>query len=116
MRLRMRGKGSSWRHRQAVLLALAKAGAAAALSLVLLLPAGAQFWGPFDNRQPRQQQRQQEFNPFGGGWFGNPREAKPRREQQREAPPDYSRAPSTQRKAENRPATPIVVLGDGMAD
>jgi hypothetical protein len=116
--------GGFRQHRQVFVLALAKAGAVAGLSLALLLPAGAQFWGQWDARQPRQQQQrqpqqqqpqqqQQEFNPF-GGWFGAPQN-RPRRDQQRDSAPDYSRAPSAQRKGEGA-AIPIVVMGDGMAD
>ena len=72
----------------------------------------------------RQQQRQQLYNPFGGGFWGDrpggfwgdrqaPRYPR-QREREREQPPDYSRAP---------PATPrkdatvkIVVMGDANAD
>jgi uncharacterized protein len=83
----------------------------------LLVPAQAQFWGQWDSRQQqqRQPQRQQQYNPFGGGWFGAPQDSRPR-QQQRDTPPDYSKAPNAQRKGDNGVTTPIVVLGDGMAD
>src|SRR5262245_9602809 len=94
------------------------------ISLALLLPANAQYWGyPWGGRQ---QQRQQLYNPFGGGFWGGPgywgdrqaprypRQRERARESEREQTPDYSRAP---------PATPrkdaivkIVVMGDANAD
>src|SRR5205823_5689442 len=43
-------------------------------------------------------------------------DTRPRAPVQREAPPDYSRAPSAQRKADSSVTTPIVIMGDGMAD
>ena len=92
------------------------------ISFALLLPANAQYWG--DPWGGRQQHRQQLYNPFGGGFWGDrpggfwgdsqaPRYPR-QREREREQPPDYSRAP---------PATPrkdaivkIVVMGDANAD
>src|SRR5262245_52281589 len=95
------------------------------ISLALLLPADAQYWGyPWGGRQ---QQRQQFYNPFGGGFWGDrpgywgdrqaprsPRQRERAKEPEREQTPDYSRAP---------PATPrkdatvkIVVMGDANAD
>jgi hypothetical protein len=92
------------------------------ISFAFLLPANAQYWG--DPWGGRQQQRQQLYNPFGGGFWGDrpggfwgdrqaPRYPR-QREREREQPPDYSRAP---------PATPrkdaivkIVVMGDANAD
>src|SRR5262249_46374343 len=89
------------------------------ISLALLLPANAQYWGyPWGGRQ---QQRQQLYNPFGGGFWGERyrggRQAQryPRvRERAREQTLDYRPAP---------PATPrkdaivkIVVMGDANAD
>ncbi|MEA2903410.1 MAG: uncharacterized protein QOI12_797 [Alphaproteobacteria bacterium] len=90
------------------------AAAAAGLSVALLLPAQAQFWGSWGNAPPQRQQRQpqQQYNPFGGGWFGGPE----RSQREREAPADYSRAPATQRKQDAAPTTTIVVMGDGMSD
>jgi uncharacterized protein len=94
----------------------------ALISFALLLPANAQYWG--DPWGGRQQQRQQLYNPFGGGFWGDrpggfwgdhqaPRYPR-QREREREQPPDYSRAP---------PATPrkdavvkIAVMGDANAD
>src|SRR3954462_10653505 len=116
----MRANGSFWRRPPAALPPLAKSGPAEVMSGGLVCPAGGQFWGQWESRpqrqQPPQRQQQQEFNPF-GGWFGNQRGDRPRREQrERDAPPDYSRAPNTARKADTAPTTPIVVMGDGMAD
>jgi uncharacterized protein len=95
------------------------------ISFALLLPANAQYWG--DPWGGRQQQRQQFYNPFGGGFWDDrpgywgdrqapryPRQRERARETEREQTPDYSRAP---------PATPrkdatvkIVVMGDANAD
>jgi len=113
---------------------VAKAIPAACVSLALLVPANAQFWGSWD--YPQRQQPRQQSNPF-GGWFGQPeyrpqyrpreREAPPQyRKRQREAPsqareregdqPDYSRAPAPRRKQNAGVTTPVVVMGDAMAD
>ena len=91
--------------------------AASCLSLALLLPANAQFWGDsWGGRQQRQN------NGWGWGNWGDPapRRQAPQREpfyrhqEQREAPVDYSRAPAaTPRKDAT---TPVVVMGDAMAD
>src|SRR5207253_2743664 len=96
---------------------LAKAVAAAGLTLALLAPASAQFWGGWGDGggwggRPRWQQQQQQFIPFGGWLDNNPREIRP----PREAPADYSRAPAPQRKPDSAATTPVVVLGDAMAD
>jgi hypothetical protein len=100
----------------------------ALLSFTLLLPANAQFWG--NSWGWRQQQPQQPYNPYGGGFGGNrpwdywgyrqrerapsPRVRERPREVEKEQPPDYSHAP---------PATPrkdatvkVVVMGDANAD
>src|SRR6266700_2976368 len=96
--------------------------AAAFLTLAPLMPAQAQFWSPFGGpstfgppRRPpaaipqqQQQPQSQQYNPF-GGFFSTPPE-------RREAPVDYSHAPSAQRKADQAPTTPIAVMGDAMAD
>jgi hypothetical protein len=95
------------------------------ISLALSLPANAQYWGyPWGGRQ---QQRQQLYNPFGGGFWGDrpggywgdrqapryPRQRERARESDRETP-DYSRAPSaTPRKDAT---VKIVVMGDANAD
>jgi uncharacterized protein len=91
-------------------------------TLALLAPADAQFWGssPFGSPWGGRPQRQQpSFNPFGGFFDNNPnpqpqqpREPRP----QREAPADFSRAPSPQKKPDTMATTPVLVLGDGMAD
>jgi uncharacterized protein len=95
------------------------------ISFALLLPANAQYWG--DPWGSRQLQRQQFYNPFGGGFWSDrpgfwgdrqapryPRQKEPARESEREQTPDYSRAP---------PATPrknailkVLVMGDANAD
>jgi hypothetical protein len=112
---RMRLQESSRRNRISL---LAKAVAAAGLTLALLAPASAQFWGGWGDRggwgrpQRPQQQQQQQFNPFGGWLDNSPREIRP----PREAPADYSRAPAPQRKPDSAATTPVVVLGDSMAD
>jgi uncharacterized protein len=94
------------------------------ISFALLLPANAQYWGyPLGGRQ---QQRQQLYNPFGGGFWGGPgywgdrqaprypRQRERARESEREQTPDYSRAPSaTPRKDAT---VKIVVMGDANAD
>src|SRR6478672_1817767 len=87
------------------LLMLLRAAPVALISFALLLPAYAQYWG--DPWSGRQQQRQQQYNPFGsfwgdrsGGFWGQreapryPRQRERAREPEREQPPDYSRAPS----------------------
>ena len=79
------------------------------MSLALLLPASAQFWNPFGLLRPRAAVPQQQNNPF-GGFFG------PGTDQQKQAPVDYSRAPSPQRKPEGPAQVPVVVMGDAMAD
>src|SRR5215475_14608470 len=94
------------------------------ISLALLLPANAQYWGyPGGGRQ---QQRQQLYNPFGGGFWGGPgywgdrqaprypRQRERARESEREQTPYYSRAPTaTPRKDAT---VKIVVMGDANAD
>jgi hypothetical protein len=84
--------------------------AIATVSVALLVPASAQFWGPFGGRsQPRPSQQGGGFNPF-GGLFGSPPPQNP-------APADYSRAPSPpQRKVDPATTTTLVVVGDSMAD
>jgi uncharacterized protein len=97
--------------------ALAQASAAVVISAALLAPAAAQFWNPFNFGGPRQQQRlpqqQQQYNPFGGFFSPGP-------EQRKQLPKaDYSQAPpAPRRSAESAAAitSPILVLGDAMAD
>jgi hypothetical protein len=87
--------------------------AAVGVTAALLAPAQAQFWGSWGGA-PRQPMRQQapSYNPF-GGWFGG---GQPDYRQQREAPVDYSRAPAPPRKQDPAMTTPVVVVGDAMAD
>src|ERR1700730_3769214 len=89
--------------------------AALVMTLLALAPApsGAQFF--FDDRSPFQNRRQR--GPF--EWY----EPAPERQQhQPERPPppvDYSKAPAPKKadpKAESAMTTPILVLGDSMAD
>src|SRR6478736_8868278 len=107
------------------LLVVLRSASVALISFALLLPAYAQYWG--DPWSGRQQQRQQQYNPFGsfwgdrsGGFWGQreapryPRQRERAREPEREQPPDYSRAPSaTPRKDAT---VKIVVMGDANAD
>jgi hypothetical protein len=107
------------------LLVVLRAAPVALIIFALLLPAYAQYWG--DPWSGRQQQRQQQYNPFGsfwgdrsGGFWGQreapryPRQRERAREAEREQPPDYSRAPvATPRKDA---AVKIVVMGDANAD
>ena len=94
--------------------ALAKASAVAVISVALLAPAAAQFWpfGGFGGR-PQQRAPQQQYNPF-GGLFGAPppeRKAAPKA--------DYSSAPPAARRSPDsiqQITSPILVLGDAMAD
>lgn len=100
---------------------LAAAIAAGGVTLALLLPAQAQFWSPFGaprrppgsvpqyNNNYNNYNNNNGYNPF-GGFFTPP-------EQRREAPADYSHAPAAQaRRSDTPPTTPVVVLGDAMAD
>jgi|SRR5215472_1736660 len=48
---------------------MVRAATAALLTFALLLPANAQFWG--NSWGWRQQQPQQPYNPYGGGFGGN---------------------------------------------
>ncbi len=90
--------------------------AAAGLVVALALPAEAQFWSPFGppRRPPAAVPQQPSFNPF-RSIFGPGEERAP---PQQQAPVDYSHAPApTPRKADvPAPTTPILVLGDAMAD
>jgi hypothetical protein len=82
----------------------------ACMTLADIAPADAQFWGPWNSRPSRPQQRSQpSFNPFGGFFGGSP-------PAQKEAPVDYSRAPSARGKPDPNATMPIVVMGDSMAD
>src|SRR5262249_40759864 len=92
--------------------------AAGGVALLLAVPVQAQFWSPFSYGPPRrpsapipqQQPQQPYYNPF-GGFFGPPQP------EHKEAPVDYSHAPSPlQHKTDVAPTTPIVVMGDAMAD
>src|SRR6202030_415363 len=94
-------------------IALLVAEAVVAMTLLTLAPApsGAQFF--FDDRSPFQNRRQR--GPF--EWY----EPTPQQQQPERAPPpaDYSRAPAPKKldlKAESAVTTPILVLGDSMAD
>lgn len=93
--------------------ALAKASAVAVVTFALLAPAAAQFWpfGGFGGQRPRAPQQQQQYNPF-GGLFGAP-------EKKAQPKADYSSAPPAARRPPESAAqitSPILVLGDAMAD
>src|SRR5262245_9330708 len=81
----------------------------------MLAPAAAQFWNPFGfGGRPRGPvQQQQQYNPF-GGFFGGPQE------QKKAAPKaDFSSAPPPPRRTQESATavtSPILVLGDSMAD
>jgi len=93
----------------AAVLLVAEATLAITLSAFAPAPAGAQF---FDDRFPFQNRRQR--GPF--DWF----DPAPPQQQERPPPPvDYSKAPAPKKadpKAEGAVTTPILVLGDAMAD
>jgi uncharacterized protein len=106
---------TSFRSRKTIR-ALAKASAVALISAMMLAPAAAQFWNPFGGQRgfpQRAPQPQQQYNPF-GGFFGGPQE------QKKAAPKaDYSSAPPAPRRAPESAAaitSPVLVLGDAMAD
>src|SRR5215831_8365759 len=93
--------------------ALLAAEAVLATTILVLAPApsSAQFFFGFQNRRQR--------GPF--DWFEPATPSPPRRQQVERSPPavDYSRAPAPNRadpKVESTVTTPILVLGDAMAD
>ena len=97
---------------------LARASAAALISVALLAPAAAQFWpfggGQRPQQRPPQYQQQQQYNPF-GGFFGG----QERRPVQQPKAVDSSSAPAAPRRSPEAAAqitSPILVLGDAMAD
>ena len=117
MRVHDRPKTNSGHHSGAGFLRVAAVAIGLGLTLALLLPAQAQFWSPFaPTRRPpgaipqqQPQQYNQQYNPFSG--FFTPQEPR------REAPVDYSHAPAAQpRHPDVAPTTPVVVVGDAMAD
>ncbi|MCC6890393.1 MAG: DUF459 domain-containing protein [Hyphomicrobiales bacterium] len=90
----------------------------AVISAALLVPAAAQFWNPFSaiQRPPQRapQQQQPQYNPF-GTLFGSPPD--PRRTTQPKT--DNTHAPPPPRRSPEAAAaitSPILVLGDSMAD
>jgi hypothetical protein len=89
------------------------AAAAVGISLALLLPAQAQFWD-WGNRPQRQQRYNDNWFGGQGGWWGQDRRYYDQR-QEREAPVDYSRAPSPSQKKPEA-TTSILVVGDANAD
>jgi hypothetical protein len=99
--------------------ALARASTVGVISLALLAPAAAQFWNPFNfGGPPRgQRQQQQHYNPFGGFFDRGPEQRRPVPAPQPKA--DFSSAPPPARRSPESIAavtSPILVLGDGMAD
>jgi uncharacterized protein len=73
---------------------------ASPLTLLVSVPATAQFFPFFAPYQQQQQQQQQQQYQY---------------QERREAPADYSRAPSP-KKPETPPTSTVVVMGDSMAD
>jgi hypothetical protein len=104
-------------HLRAFLRRAAQFVVAGGLALALVVPVQAQFWSPFSYGPrrppapvPQQQPQQPYYNPF-GGFFGPPQP------EHKEAPVDYSHAPTPQpRKSDVAVTTSIVVMGDAMAD
>jgi hypothetical protein len=94
---------------------LVKALAVGVISLALLAaPASAQLWpfGGFGSRQQPSRSPQQ-YNPFGGFFGPGPEQKKP------QPKADYSSAPPPPRRSPESAAaitSPILVLGDAMAD
>jgi hypothetical protein len=108
-------RGICTRFLTAIALLVAEAVVAMTLLTLAPVPSGAQFF--FEDRSPFQNRRQR--GPF--EWF----EPAPQQQQQQQqperapAPVDYSRAPTPKKldpKAEGAVTTPILVLGDSMAD
>src|SRR5258708_24067967 len=99
-----------------LLIAPAVLAAEAVLAVTMVVvappPSGAQFF--WDDRSSSQNRRQRGFF----DWFEQQQAVPPQPE--RAAPPvDYSRAPAPKKadpKAESAVTTPILVLGDAMAD
>ena len=91
------------------LLVVLRAAPVALISFTLLLPAYAQYWG--DPWSGRQQQRQQQYNPFGSFWGdrsggfgakGKPRDIRGRengRERRNESSPQTTLAHHQRRRA-----------------
>src|SRR5215467_478993 len=115
-RERMSGKFEMVRNgclRLLIATALLAAEAVLATTILVLTPApsGAQFFFGFENRRQR--------GPF--DWFAPATPSPSPRQQVERSPPavDYSRAPAPNRadpKVESTVTTPILVLGDAMAD
>jgi hypothetical protein len=96
---------------------ITQAAVLAVISTAMLAPAEAQFW-PFGGSSPQRppQQRQQQYNPF-GGWFGGGGIFDSRPQRPRAPAADYSQPPPPARRTAETPVTsPILVLGDGMAE
>src|SRR5215472_11468185 len=102
------------RHLAAIALLVAEAALIVTFLALAPAPSGAQFF--FDDRFRFQSRRQ--HGPF--DWFGPPPQQQPPQQVERPPPPvDYSRAPPPKKpdaKTESAVTTPILVLGDSMAD
>src|SRR5947199_172704 len=96
-----------WQRLAGVLvLGLAETAVALGLATALTAPVAAQ---QFDDRFPFIEERQRRgYSPYGGGLFGDNRQA-PATESNAKAPPPA-------RKTDSAPLTSVVVLGDSMAD
>jgi hypothetical protein len=78
-------------------------------------PSGAQFF--FGERFPSQNQNRRQRGPF--DWFDPAPQQQPQQQERPPPPVDYSKAPAPKKldpKADSVVTTPIVVLGDAMAD
>jgi hypothetical protein len=107
-------RGSRTRVLTAITLLIAEAAVAMTLLALSPAPSDAQFF--FEDRFPFQNRRQR--GPF--EWFEPAPQQQPQQQPER-APPsvDYSKAPAPKKldpKAESAVTTPILVLGDSMAD
>src|SRR5215471_4838262 len=102
------------RHLAAIALLVAEAALIVTFLALAPAPSGAQFF--FDDRFRFQSRRQ--HGPF--DWFGPPPQQQLPQQVERPPPPvDYSRAPPPKKpdaKTESTVTTPILVLGDSMAD
>jgi uncharacterized protein len=100
----------------------AKLSAVVVISLALLGPAIAQIWNPFGQRPPprplqnlpKQQQPLQPYNPFGAlfGLGADPKQQQQPKADNAVAPPAARRTP----ESVSAITSPILVLGDAMAD
>ena len=97
---------SRWPLVGALVIGLAEAAVVLGLAVAVIGPAAAQ---QFDDRFPFIEERHRRgYSPYGGGFFGDNRQA-PAAEYNAKAPPPA-------RKPDSAPLTSVVVVGDSMAD